>query len=177
MLLYFHSPDLMFSVVVCFILQTCHRDIHQFEPRKQPCEWSEVTGLNNTFLPRDRAPTGPRYGRSGLYVGLLALTCSCSSKLMLAVRFLLVSVAVISIAVGATLGIFCVFFIILIGFVIYWKRFVTFIAGKTTKLKSVCLRRNIKLSVVDLQVFPQRIAGHPDSFHEVRQRCELCKIR
>ncbi|XP_040893831.1 receptor-type tyrosine-protein phosphatase eta isoform X3 [Toxotes jaculatrix] len=30
--------------------------------------------------------------------------------------------AVISIAIGATLGIFCVLFIILIGFIIYWKR-------------------------------------------------------
>ncbi|XP_053283864.1 receptor-type tyrosine-protein phosphatase beta isoform X3 [Pleuronectes platessa] len=31
--------------------------------------------------------------------------------------------AVIGVAVGATLGIFCVLFIILIGFIIYWKRF------------------------------------------------------
>ncbi|XP_035013189.2 receptor-type tyrosine-protein phosphatase eta isoform X6 [Hippoglossus stenolepis] len=31
--------------------------------------------------------------------------------------------AVIGVAVGATLGIFCILFIILIGFIIYWKRF------------------------------------------------------
>lgn len=34
---------------------------------------------------------------------------------------------VISIAIGVTLGIFCVLLIILIGFIIYWKRFVVVI--------------------------------------------------
>lgn len=31
----------------------------------------------------------------------------------------------IGMAVGVTLGIFCVFLIILIGFIVYWRRYVT----------------------------------------------------
>uniref|UniRef100_A0A3Q1AWF7 protein-tyrosine-phosphatase n=1 Tax=Amphiprion ocellaris TaxID=80972 RepID=A0A3Q1AWF7_AMPOC len=74
---------------------------------------------------------------------LVSITDFCS------VGELPIDPAVIGIAVGATLGIFCILFFVLIGFIIYWKR----VSKKETSDIQIQSMRSVQVRVEDYEAY------------------------
>ncbi|KAM9854710.1 receptor-type tyrosine-protein phosphatase eta-like [Aulostomus maculatus] len=79
------------------------------------------------------------------------------------------NIVVIALAVGASLGIFCILFIILIGFIIYWKR----ISHKESSDIHIHSMRNAAVRVEDYEVYykKQRAdsnCGFAEEFEDLR---------
>lgn len=94
------------------------------------------------FYPAIKLPQDP--GRVQVQCEML-ISCVCLLFLSSFVIIFVNVIVVITVAVGATLGIFIILFIILIGFIIYWKRFVPFMKScqvtyvYTARLSILCI--------------------------------------
>ncbi|XP_054633084.1 receptor-type tyrosine-protein phosphatase eta isoform X2 [Dunckerocampus dactyliophorus] len=76
---------------------------------------------------------------------------------------------VISVAVGATLGIFCVLFIILIGFIVYWKR----LSSKESSDIQIHSMRSAAVSVEDYEAYYRKQkadsnCGFAEEFEDIK---------